>query len=104
MVNEITPTYYAAGTPSVNTIIRGENFDLIPNDARIVWATDNNNPEEFKGTNVGQYRFVIVSKTNNEMELRQEVEGSHGVLSFVGAIYSREWSVTFWVNNTNPLP
>lgn len=82
----------------------GANFDVIPDSAKGVWATNNNAPEEYKNVVNDAYMYEIVEKTESRMVLRQIREVSHSVRSYLGGIYSNDRSVTYWVNNTRPLP
>ena len=99
VVDEVTPTYYAAAQPILEYEVRGHNFDLIPDDAFGVIAYRNTIPTEFVDNNF--YHVPMVSKTNEVMVFRRTGAASFQQ-SYLGCV-SKD-GVDYYVNHTHPLP
>lgn len=104
MVDEISPSYYAAGEQVGNFVLKGSNFDKLPADAVGVIANDNDRPLYFVGTATDTQTFEIVSKTATTLEVAQVTTSSHSLPIYLGAIVSADRETIYWVNNTKPLP
>lgn len=84
--------------------MRGVNFDMIPGDAIGVYSGNNQEPLGWLNNPNDWAFFDILSKTDNEMELRAKSISSHGGASYLGAIVSADKETIYWINNTRPLP
>lgn len=104
MVNEITPTYYAANVETKNFEMHGAGFSAIPDDAVAVWAIDNNNPLAYRNTTENVQTFHIEVIDDNTLVCIPDAQYTHSVAVYIGAILTADRSEVLWVNNTQPLP
>lgn len=103
-MDEVSPAYYAAGEVVGTYELNGRGFMSIPNNAIGTIATDNNAPESNRGTSSAASRFRIVSKSDTKLVVAQIATVAHSADNYLGAIYSADFSTSYWVNNTKPLP
>ena len=96
MVTSVTPDRYASGEFERTYVVRGENLDLIPEEAVGIYTDEEANPLKFRyqATNP-TYMFEQISREPNEIVLQQ---GSvqHGYVNYLGGIVSRDGSVVYW--------
>lgn len=104
MVDEISPSYYAAGEQVGNFMLRGSLFDKLPADAIGVIAISNDLPLRYIDTENPTQMFRIVSKTDTAIEVEQVSSSTHTLGVYLGAIVSADRQTIYWVNNTQPLP
>lgn len=102
-MTEITPTYYAAGTYILRFVLKGANFNTIPDDAVAVPAVKNDEPLEYRDTIVAANVMTIESRSANEIVFTTAVAVQHGQ-TYLGGILSSDRQTVYWVNNTKPLP
>lgn len=102
-MEEISPSYYAAGSALRQVTLRGRHFDLIPDEAIGFVSSANDNPTVHLGSDEVRWLFSIISKTKTEMVLRQDTSYSMAA-SYLGCIASADGSNVYWVNDTSPLP
>lgn len=76
----------------------------IPDNAVGFMAASNSSPEEYIGSKGDAARYRIVSRSSYTMVLEQVAEVAHSGNTYLGVICSKDFSVSYWVNNTRPLP
>lgn len=105
MVDEISPTFYAAGSSGLLPFeLRGRGFLDIPPDAVGVWSDTNADPLVYRNSDLTYNRSVIVGKTDNTMTLQYPETHQATVARYLGAIVSADRETVYWVNDTRPLP
>lgn len=103
MVNEISPTYYAAGAFERPFTLRGEGFSHLPSDAYGLLSNTNDDPMHWGGVSDAA-RFTPVHVIN---DTTMEVNFPYGGLGYdvyLGVIISQDKQTVYWTNNTRPLP
>lgn len=83
--------------------INGSGFDLIPNDAIGLPATNNDEPLQFLLTTDTHLVAQIVSYSDTSIRFVASGDSSHNAL-YLGCIVSADRSVVYWVNESRPLP
>ena len=104
MVDEISPAYYAWKDVAEFYELHGRGFNLIPDDAVGLFATDVNAPLDYGKYDGDKFLFSIIEKTDTMMRLQARQPSTHGSDNFLGGILSADKSQVYWVNNTRPLP
>lgn len=106
MVTSVSPNYYALqeGVSYYPYSLEGSGFDAIPSDAVGLVASDNFAPLANRYNFGSTASYQIVTKTENEMQLRYDQEHIVSVPVYLGAIVSADRETVYWVNNSRPLP
>ena len=98
MIDEVSPSHYAAAQPQLEFRIKGHNLDLIPLEAFGVIAYENGNPMQYENNSF--FHATIVSRTDEEMIIRRDNADSFQEC-YLGGI--SDGVVRYWVNNSSPL-
>lgn len=104
MVNEITPTYYAAGRYKAEYKLRGFNLELIPTDAVGVLSSDNARPLMHRDVTDASLVMNVESVDTCNLTLSQDSPHQHSLARYLGAILSADRQTVLWENTTQPLP
>lgn len=103
MVEEINPTYYAAGTYILEYTLKGQGFMALPDDAVAVPMTSNDEPLQYRDATSRRVLMTISARSGSEVTFTAGISTDHGIGS-IGAILSADRSLVYWMNNTRPLP
>ena len=104
MVLNVSPTYYAANVSALGFDLFGRYFNVLPNDAVGVIATNNDNPIEHIESSVDIFFFKIEKISDLRLRLYQDNVHSFTNAVYVGAIVSADRQTIYWQNDTKPLP
>lgn len=104
MVDEITPTYYASGRWNPEFELRGQNFDLIPDDAMGIISNDNDDPLKLVGEGTRRTQLTIVERGEGYLKLQSNTAHSYDGDFYLGVLMKRSTLEYFWINDTKPLP
>ena len=104
VVESITPAYYAAGERPDEFIVRGHNFDLIPNSSVATLSLANETPEMYRYSETDSNVADILEKSETEIVFKVRSVVSHSTPRYLGVIVSDDRGTIYWVNNSNPLP
>lgn len=100
MVRELDPLSYAGGNYTRTYEIKGENLDLIPDDAVAVFAKIVGSRTEFRYTSNTNYLFSINDRTSESITF---TNGTHSLAEgTIGCIVSNDRNVLYWVNDLTP--
>lgn len=104
MVSEIVPTYYAAGTGTFRTELRGTGFSLIPSNAVAIISESNDYPMGYQHTSNQKYIFpiTVIDSQTAVVEYQNALHFDNPI--YVGGIVSEDRETIYWVNETRPLP
>lgn len=83
--------------------MRGHGFNNIPNDAIATMAFHGNNIDVYRHSESPDVLWVIVSKTDNEMLLRQMQSKTYNYGNFIGCIVSNDRETLYWLNHNPPF-
>lgn len=103
MVDEITPTYYAAGDQSTYTLI-GHGFDVLPDNALGIRASHNDDPLENQHTTSYRQLYDINERSDTRIVLSARYSGDFTTIGYIGCIVSNDRNYIYWVNDSQPLP
>jgi hypothetical protein len=104
VVNSVSPTYYAPGIPFGDIVLRGLNFDLIPDTAVGVMSNKNEDPLYLRDTTDVSYLYNISQRSENEITMTTRAPYAHQLPFYLGAILSADRSTVYWMNESRPLP
>ena len=104
MVSRISPDYYAAEAVVGDYTVEGIGFGVIPDTAIGIVADHKGKPLEYLDTELPQYIFDIVTKSDSEIFLRQRLTRYHSLNNYLGAIVSADRETIYWTNTADPLP
>lgn len=103
MVEDISPSYYAAGNYRIRFTVTGRGFDNLPSDVVGTISFYNDDPLRFRYETGPNFYCTIISKSNSEIVLAAAGAVEHSAL-YLGAILSNDRETIFWINETRPLP
>lgn len=103
-MNEISPTYYAAGRFQLDFMIYGENLELIPDDALACGSYQNNRPLEHIHDNIHSYDVMSIVERGDGFIRFTGDESVTRSPEYLGVIRSADESLIYWINTTRPLP
>lgn len=102
-MDEITPSYYAAGEQTLVFEFRGNGFSSLPAGTVVVTSYNNDNPLQFRYADLSASALRVEVIDDNHM---RTISPSYnlGAPRYAGAILSGDRDSIFWVNESKPLP
>lgn len=101
---DVSPNYYAKNTQPSEFILKGLNFDLIPDNAIGIYSRNNNDPLQYIQEEEDIRLYTIIEKSDTSLTLHHKTTSDVSVNVYLGGIVSPDRTIVYWVNNTKPLP